>query len=191
VNRIFFPLALLAVAAVVGVMALGLYLHQFDVRDARDADAQRLATVHRLSGIAAGLVVLLVESVVVTYFIGTSRWCKEVSETYRLDPSFVARSNRLKRKTFPHAVAGMLTVVTIVALGGAADPAVDLPPPPLQNLIGLGISWADVHLFGAVAGLALIVFGFYVMANNLLANLDVINAVMTEVKRIRTERGLE
>lgn len=190
-NRIFFPLALLAVLTVAGVLVMGLYLHQHDVRDPRDADAQRLATVHRLSGIAAGLVVLLVESVVVTYFIGTSRWCKEVSETYRLDPGFTKRSNTLKRSTFPHAVLGMLTIVTMVALGGAADPASAFSPRPLEVLTGGGMSWADVHLLGAVLGLIFIVRGFYIMANNILANLGIINEVMAEVKRIRTERGLD
>ena len=190
-NRIFFPLALLAVMTVAAVLVMGLYLHQHDVRNPRDADAQRLATVHRLSGIAAGLCVLLVDSVVVTYFIGTSRWCKEVSETYRLDPSFVARSNRLKRQTFPLAVVGMLTIVTMTALGGAADPASAMSPPPLQQLTGANLTWADVHLAGSLIGLALIGYGFYVMANNIYANLGIINEVMAEVKRIRTERGLD
>jgi hypothetical protein len=190
VNRIFYPLALLAVLALSGVMVLGLYLHSHDVRDPKDHDAQRLATVHRLSGIAAGLCVLLVDSVVVTYFIGTSRWCKEVSETYRLDPEFVDRSNRLKRRTFPHAVFSMLTVVTITALGGAADPAAQLSLQPLQNLVGGGMTWADVHLLGAVLGIAIILYGFYVMSDNIRRNLGVINEVMAEVRRIREERGL-
>ena len=189
-NRIFFPLALLAVAAMSAVMILGLYLHSKDIRNAADLDAQRLATVHRLSGIAAGLCVLLVDSVVVTYFIGTSRWTKEVSETYRLNDSFARRSNALKRKTFPWAVFGMLTVVVITALGGAADPASSFSVTPLQNVAGANVSWADVHLIGALVGLALIGYGFYRMAVNIAANLTIINEVMAEVKRIRTERGL-
>ena len=49
-----------------------------------------MATIHRLTGMAAALGVVFVESVVVTYFIGTSRWCKEVSETYQLDSKRVA-----------------------------------------------------------------------------------------------------
>jgi hypothetical protein len=191
VNRIFFPLALLALSAVSAVLILGLYLHTKDVRNALDADAQRLATVHRLAGIAAGLCVMLVDSVVVTYFIGTSRWTKEVSETYRLDPSFVGRSNRLKRRTFPWAVLGMLTVVAITALGGAADPASSFSVRPLEQVGGAGLSWAEVHLLGALVGLAVILFGFYRMAANITANLSVINEVMAEVKRIRTQRGLE
>lgn len=187
-TRIFYPLALLAVLALSAVLVLGLYLHSRDVRDAKNADTQRLATVHRLSGIAVGLIVMLVDSVVVTYFIGTSRWCKEVSETYRLEPTFVARSNRLKRSTFPHAVVSMLTVVAMTALGGAADPSVLMTP--LQNSTGGALSWADVHLYGAFAGIALICFNFYVMSTNIAANLVVIDNVMSEVKRIRTERGL-
>lgn len=190
-NRIFYPLALLAVVAMGAVLVLGLYLHGFDVRNAADAAAQRLATVHRLSGIAAGVIVLLVDSVVITYFVGTSRWCKEVSETYRLDPAFVRRSAQLKRKTFPIAVAGMLIVVGIAALGGAADPANDLHPEPLQNLFGGNVSWADVHLATALAGIALLVFGFIAMSANIAANQSVIQDVMGEVKRIRTERGLD
>ena len=43
------------------------------------------ATMHRLTGLAAALAVVFVESVVVTYFIGTSRWCKEVVETYQFE----------------------------------------------------------------------------------------------------------
>jgi hypothetical protein len=180
----------MAVVAMCAVMVLGLYLHSKDVRDAKDIATQRLATVHRLSGIAAGLCVLLADSVVVTYFVGTSRWCKEVSETYSLAPEFTARSNRLKRQTFPHAVIGMLTVVGITALGGAADPAAQLPVGPLQQLTGGNLAWADVHLIGALGGIALIGYGFYLMSCNIAANLRVINDVMAEVGRIRKERGL-
>lgn len=36
-------------------------------------------------GIATGLLALFVNSVSVTYFIGTSRWCKEVVDTYELE----------------------------------------------------------------------------------------------------------
>ena len=48
-----------------------------------------------------------------------------------------------------------------------------------------------MHLAGSLIGLALIGYGFYVMANNIYANLGIINEVMAEVKRIRTERGLD
>jgi hypothetical protein len=47
---------------------------------------------HFLTGLMAALAVVLVESVVVTYFIGTSRWCKEVVETYNLNTAAVEES---------------------------------------------------------------------------------------------------
>ena len=54
---------------------------------ARNANAHAVALSHRPD--VRRWSVVLVESVVVTYFIGTSRWCKEVVETYRLDPAAV------------------------------------------------------------------------------------------------------
>ena len=113
------------------------------------ADTLHLATVHRLTGIAAALGVVFVESVIVTYFIGTSRWCKEVTETYRLDLAAVRESNRLKRRAFAVALIGMLTVVGIIALGAAADPATgraEYPGldhlPPVRRAGGLAvIAW--------------------------------------------------
>src|SRR5262245_36342464 len=80
-------------------------------------------TLHMLLGSAAALVTVLVSSVTITYFIGTSRWCKEVCETYRLSPDLVARSTQLKRSTFPWALAGILSVIAVVGLGAAADPS--------------------------------------------------------------------
>jgi hypothetical protein len=140
------------------------------------------ATVHRLTGIAAALAVVFVESVVVTYFIGTSRWCKEVAETYRLERTFVAASNRLKRRTFPWALAGMLSVVAIIALGGAGDPATGRPNTQW---------WADWHLFGACLGILLIAWTYLVAWNNIQANHAIIQLLVSEVARIRRQRGLD
>lgn len=190
VNRIFYPLALLALTAMGAILVLGLYLHSKDIRNPRDADAQRLATVHRLSGIAAGVCVLLVNSVVITYFVGTSRWTKEVSETYRLPNDFIARSNRLKRRAFPISVASMLVVVGVAALGGAADPGSSFSRDLIARF-GDDFAWADVHLGAALAGMALIAVGFYYQASYIHDNQSVIQEVMAEVKRIRQERGLD
>ena len=124
-TRIFTSLAWLALAMMGAALVVGLSIGELN-RDA-SVETLRWATVHRLSGVAAALAVVLVNSIVVTYFIGTSRWCKEVSETYALDPSLVRRSTLLKRRTFPWALLGMLAVVGVIALGGAADPATGRP----------------------------------------------------------------
>src|SRR5262245_53532612 len=50
------------------------------------AGPRQAMTLHMLLGCAAALVTLLVNSITITYFIGTSRWCKEVCETYGIRP---------------------------------------------------------------------------------------------------------
>ncbi len=153
-----------------------------DLRQAPSDDTLRWATVHRLTGVAAALVVVFVNSIVVTYFIGTSRWCKEVADTYLLERTLVVRSNQLKRRTFSWAVIGMLTVVGLIALGGAADPATGRPG--TEN-------WVTPHMLGAFAGLTLVAWCFWIEWQNIAANQSVIADVMSEVQRIRVERGLE
>jgi hypothetical protein len=183
VTRIFLVLAWFALIFMAATLVIGLSLG--DLGPESPPETLQWASVHRLSGIASALVVLLVDSIAVTYFIGTSRWCKEVSEAYSLDPQFVRRSTALKRRTFPMAVASMLAIVGVVALGGAADPGgAGLPP--------LGpVSWPQLHLAGSILGLAFIGYAFFVQWSNIEANRQVIDDVVAEVRRIRLEKGLE
>src|SRR3954465_11561386 len=120
-SRIFLTLASLSMILVMTALVLGLTMGDLDPQTATP-ETLHWATFHRLTGVAAALAVVFVECIVITYFIGTSRWCKEVVDTYQLDRSNIAESNRLKRRTFPWALIGILTVVGIIALGGAADP---------------------------------------------------------------------
>ena len=179
-TRIFASLAWFALVLMGATLVIGLSIGDF--HENHDETMRRWATVHRLAGVATGLVVVLVNSIVVTYFIGTSRWCKEVAETYGLERSFIQRANALKRRTFPWAVVSMLTVVGVIALGGAADPATGLPHTA---------DWVTPHLLGAMTGLAIIGWTFYVEWMNVYANHAVIADVLTEVRRIREARGLE
>ncbi|MEX2112849.1 MAG: hypothetical protein WD845_06655 [Pirellulales bacterium] len=179
-TRIFTTLAWFALVMMGAALTVGLWLGDLHV-DHSD-ETLRWATVHRLTGVATALVVVLVNSIVVTYFIGTSRWCKEVSETYGLDRALIVRSNQLKRRTFPWAVVGMLTVVGVIALGGAADPATGRPGTE---------DWVTPHLLGAFAGLVLVGWVFWIEWQNIALNQLVIADVMSEVRRIRSAKGLE
>ena len=152
-------------------------LQELDVKSLTSA-----ATMHRLLGLLAGLVVLLVNGIVVTYFIGTSRWCKEVATTYGMDDALWRAAAALKRKTFPWSVTAMAAVVGMVALGGAADPG---------SLRANTADWVQWHSLGASAGIALIGWVFYLQWNNIAENGALIERIMGEVKRIRSERGLE
>ncbi len=181
-TRIFLTLASLSIILLVAAMVVGLSMGDLYQRPMPSRETLHWATLHRLTGVAAALMVVFVESVVVTYFIGTSRWCKEVVETYHLDRESVLASNQLKRRTFPWALAGMLGVVAVIALGGAADPA-SLQPNTK--------AWADWHLIGAFLGIGLVAWTYLVAWNNILANHAVITGLVAEVARIRKDRGVD
>lgn len=181
-TRIFLTLASLSIILLVAAMVMGLSMGDLYEQPVPTHETLHWATLHRLTGVAAALMVVFVESVVVTYFIGTSRWCKEVVETYQLDRSAVLASNQLKRRTFPWALAGMLGVVTVIALGGAADPA-SLQPNTK--------AWANWHLIGAFSGIGLVAWTYLVSWNNILANHAIITGLVAEVARLRKDRGLD
>jgi hypothetical protein len=149
------------------------------------AEWQRLnprITTHMLLGIAASLVAILVNSISVTYFIGTSKWCREVVETYELDPAFIERSQSLKRRTFPWALAGMLLIVVLVAFGALSDPG----PNNVSHL-----EWRTWHFLLAILGTGFMGLAFWMQQQNVGANYRIIEEILAEVRRIRTERGLQ
>ncbi len=178
-TRIFTVLAWLAILMVAANLILGLSLG--DIREL-DPTTLRWATVHRLAGVAAALAVVFANSIVVTYFIGTSRWTKEVVETYSLDFDFIRRTTALKRRTFPWATLSMLAIVGVIALGGAADPASGKPGTEY---------WKTPHLIGSIAGLAFVAWASIVEWNNIYRNQHAIQEILAEVRRIRQERGWE
>jgi hypothetical protein len=181
-TRIFLTLASLSIILLVAAMMMGLSMGDLYQRPVPSRETLHWASLHRLTGVAAALMVVFVESVVVTYFIGTSRWCKEVVETYQLDRAAVSASNQLKRRTFPWALAGMLGVVAVIALGGAADPA-SLQPNTK--------AWANWHLIGAFLGIGLVAWTYLIAWNNIVANHSIITALVAEVARFRQDHGLD
>ena len=140
-TRIFPTLASLSLGLYLASIIVGLTIG--DLYDHPDQATLGWRGVHMLTGTATALAVVFVLSIAVTYFVGTSRWCKEVTETYRLDSGLLRRSTQLKRQTFPWCVLGMLTVVVVGALGAASDPGTGR-----QNTADM----ADVHLGGSVGG---------------------------------------
>ena len=151
--------------------------------DELDPEAvQQAARLHRLMGIAAALVVMLVNGITVTYFVGTSRWCREVVETYCLDPALTRESATLKRRTFPWTLCAMLSIVGVAALGALSDP-----------MTGQAGTWDLLiwHHLAALSAIAFIALVFYVQRLNIAAHHAVIKRIMQQVRRIRAQRGLE
>lgn len=185
-NRIFTTLAIVTVIFVAATYMLGLSLEMGDIRNVADTVTRARASLHRLVGLAAGMFVILIDSVSVTYFVGTSRWVKEVCDTYGIDQQHVVRSTLLKRASFPWAVTSMLVAVVIVGLGGAADPSATTQLTPIA-----GVPWKYVHLGSASLGLLLIIWAFLQQSYYLSENQLVIGRVMEAVRKIRSERGLD
>lgn len=178
--RILFTLANLTVVVMGVTFVVGLLVGSRDVGE--DPAVRPWMPYHFLFGLASALAVVFVHSLVVTYFIGTTRWCKEVTETYSLDPRLVQESTRLKRRSFPWSLSAMLVIVVVIALGAAADPATGR-----RNLE----PWAVVHFIAASLGFLYVVSSFYFTWNNVAAHHALIDRIVEEVRRIRRERGLE
>lgn len=179
-EKMFAWVATFAVALMVATAGLGLWIG--DLHGQTDPAILRWGTVHRLSGVLAALVVVLVNSMSVTYFIGTGRWCREVVETYSLPASFIARSKQIKRASFPFALIGMLSVVVIVALGGAADPAAGRQG---------SADWVTPHLLGGIGLAGLIAFCFQAQRLRIRQQQGLIADLLAAVYEVRRSRGLE
>lgn len=140
---------------------------------------RRRASFHKLFGIATALLTMLVNSVAITYFVGTSRWCLEVSEAYRLNLQRVELCRRLKRRVFTSALVSMLTIVALSGLGAAADPG---------NSQSGGEGLARWHLLSAYVGVAVVAGIFWYQSGKVRANYDLIQQIMDDVRQIRDER---
>jgi hypothetical protein len=180
-TRIFPMLASLSLMLMAASLVIGFSIGDL-YADPPDAATFAWRGRHMLTGVAAALAVVFVESIGVTYFIGTSRWVKEVTETYRLPTDGLAESTRLKRRTFPWCVLGMLTVVVVGALGAASDPGTGRPDTE---------SMASIHQIAALVGLCIVAWTYYQAWLNIAANQEVIARIVAQVQQIRTERGLD
>jgi hypothetical protein len=154
---------------------------------ARQADEELVVprqrmTLHMLLGSTATLIVVLVNSVAITYFIGTSRWCREVVEAYALPTSLAERMASLKRRTFRWALLGILTMILVVGLGAAADPS----GANYQNSAQLVMP----HYVAAMCSIAIVAFAFWMQWLVIEENFVVLDEVMSGVREARAARGL-
>jgi hypothetical protein len=131
---------------------------------------------HFLLGLSAAMFTLLVHCLIFTYFLGTGRWVKEVKLAYDLPDAPLPRLTRdLKRRVFPPALFAMLTAIATGAAGAAAQ--VEVSP------------W-QVHATLATLTLLVNLWAFRIEYRCLQTNAGVLEGVMREVDRRRTQRGL-
>jgi hypothetical protein len=142
----------------------------------------RRRTMHTLISIAAALVTVLVNSITVTYFIGTGKWCSEVVEAYKLDEDLAEQSGRLKSKAFPWSVLGICMVLVIAMLGAASDPGATLDE---------AVKYLIWHHIVSILGTLVIIVAFFMQIGKIGANYELIDAILQEVKKERQKRGLD
>lgn len=207
-NRMFPVFALLAVTAVAAAMIMGLTLGDFhstsrsigEVRArlsaahllppaetealrAKDAELRKLeawASWHRRMGFGAGIFVLWASSLSVVYFLGTSRWCREVTEAYQFPLGPLQRSLQLKRRAFAFSTLAMLTAVVMVALGGANDPS--------SGRQGTK-EWVQVHFYGAMLGIPFLIWCFTQIYGYIIEHQRILHEVMASVREERSRRN--
>lgn len=138
------------------------------------------ASFHTLLGMIAALTTVLVSSVSVTYFVGTSRWCKEVVEAYGLDPELAERSNQLKRRSFPLSVVSMVTMMLLVATGGlVASP---------DTFREIAASVVPAHQILAFTATAFVAFAFVQQMRLVGANYTVIQEITDQAQAVKGTR---
>lgn len=151
----------------------------------KDPTIQQDVSRHMLIGLGGLIFAALVHAIVLTYFMGTGRWIEETSRAYKLPTEFHAKNQKIKYRLMPGITGCILMLVVTGAFGGAADPA---------SAVGFrgwfGFAPATVHLTVAVltvlANVAVSIFEF----RKIEENGEIVEQVMNEVNRIRTERGL-
>lgn len=155
--------------------------------EARAADEQLTAprqrmTIHMLLGSTATLIVVLVNSVAITYFIGTSRWCREVVDAYGLPMAHAEQMAVLKRRTFRWALLGIGVMLLVIGLGAAADPSGS----NYKNSAAL----VTPHYVAAMTSIVVVAFAFWMQWQVIQENFAVLDRVMSGVREARAARGL-
>jgi hypothetical protein len=146
---------------------------------------RKLLSYHLLISVAALIFAALVHAVLLTYFMGTSRWLEEARQAYKFDIRWSEENRQLKYRTIPVMAVCLLVLIANIPLGAlAVDRAAWVLP-------GIGsISPSHVHL---VFSLLTLVVNLAVNAMEYRAirrNGELIADVLGEVRRIREARGL-
>ena len=171
-TRIFTTLAAIVTLSILTTIGFGFWSMALDVSQFKDD----IYLIHFCLGLFTANCILLVHSIIFTYFLGTGRWVKEVGIAYRLpDEPLPKLTRELKREAFPPALFAMLIGIATAAAGAGRQ---------LQEW-----HWS-IHMLLAFATLGINLWAFAVEYRCVSTNAGVIDAVLQEVDRIRCERGM-
>ena len=181
VKTIFLPLAVISTLLLVTTLVLGLM-----IEDAREASLSHQVDYHLWTSLGGMLFATMVHVLVMTYFIGTGRWFEETDRAYPHNSGCFDASRKLKYRTTLVLILGFGLLLAAGTLGAAADPA-----SPVGFTGWLGIEPATLHLLVALAAVAINSWTHLVEYKALDENARLIEQMMSHVRRIRDERGLD
>jgi hypothetical protein len=182
VKHIFLTLTVVSTLLLLAALVLG-----FEIGDPRSVAplTRKLLSYHLLISVAALIFAALVHAVLLTYFMGTSRWIEEARQAYKFDTRWSAENGQLKYRTIPVMALCLLLLIGNIPFGAmAADPGQWVLP-----VIG-SVAPSRVHL---AFSLLTILVNLAVNAMEYRAirrNGELIADVLGEVRRIREARGL-
>jgi hypothetical protein len=181
-NRIFLTLAICGTALLVVAFVLGL-----EIGDPHSVSAatRRMMSLHLLTSVAALIFATLVHAVLLTYFMGTSRWLEEARLAYKLDSHWNDENRRLKYRTIPVMAACLFVLILNIPLGAVSVDRANWALPG-----GGELSPARVHLVFSILTIALNVAVNALEYRAIRRNGELIGEVVQEVRRIRQEHGL-
>jgi hypothetical protein len=181
-KRIFLTLTIVSTLLLMGAFVLGL-----QIGDPRSVSAatRRLMSCHLLISVAALIFAALVHAVLLTYFMGTSRWMEEARLAYKLNTRWNDENRRLKYRTIPLMAGCLLVLILNIPLGAMAVDRGNWTFPG-----GHELSPSRVHLAFAILTIAVNLAVNVLEYRAIDRNGELIGEVVEEVRRIRQEHGL-
>jgi hypothetical protein len=167
VKRIFLALTVVSTSLLVASFVLGC-----EIGDIRSVSSwtRKLLSYHLLISVAALIFAALVHAVLLTYFMGTSRWIEEARQAYKFDARWSEENRRLKYRAIPTMVLCLLLLISNIPLGAVASANVHLVVAILTLVVNLAVNAME---YAAIR-----------------RNGELIAAVVIEVRRIRETLGL-
>jgi hypothetical protein len=181
-KRVFLTLAIFGTVLLIAAFVLGM-----EIGDPRSVSAatRRLMSYHLLISVAALIFATLVHAVLLTYFMGTSRWMEEARLAYKLDTRWNQENRRLKYRTIPLMAACLLMLILNIPLGAIAVDRANWTLPGGHELTPSSVHFAFA-LLTIVINLAVNALEYKAIERNS----ELIGEVVQEVRRIRQEHGL-
>ena len=181
VKTIFLPLSVISTLLLGTTLVLGLM-----IEDAAEAALSHQVDYHLWTSLGGMLFATMVHGLVMTYFIGTGRWFEETDRAYPHNSDCLAASRKLKSRTTLAIIGGFGLLLAAGTLGAAADPA-----SPVGFTGWLGLEPATLHLLVALAAVGINTWTHLLEYTALDENGKLIEQMMSHVRRIRDERGLD